>query len=88
MGKGHFPVMAVKGGVMVKSIFYDAEYRRMGGVATHDFGKAVPIPVGAMFVVQFLTTVPEDVYLGEQVGGENETSSDRNVERDNNPGRF
>jgi hypothetical protein len=50
--------------VGVNSVFYDGDYRQMGR-KSHDFGQAIPIPVGAMFVVQFLTTEPQGHYTIE-----------------------
>ena len=44
---------------MVTTVFYDNDYRRMV-TNGHKFGDAIPIPVGARFLVEFPNGVPED----------------------------
>jgi hypothetical protein len=80
----------VKGGVLVNTVFYDANYQRIGEKVTHDFGKAIPVPVGAMFSVSFLTTVPEEEWtvITDEEAKHLPPSSAGYVERDTNPGRF
>lgn len=46
--------------MVISTVFYDGDYRRMVTNA-HEDGKAIPIPVGAMFVCEWAgRTVPED----------------------------
>lgn len=45
-------------------VFFDNDYRKMT-TETVDFGKAVTIPVGAMFVCTWLTVEPETAWTVE-----------------------
>lgn len=45
--------------MVISTVFYDNDYRRMV-TNTHKTGDTIPVPVGAMFVVEFECGVPED----------------------------
>ena len=80
---------------MPNAVFYDNDYRRMGSKSI-DYGKALPIPPGAMFVCYWLTVEPDTAWMAEPTKWEGKDVSINyvppepttgNVDRDDNTNR-